>query len=87
MMPSAETPALICAAADGRLPVIEMLFLAIEHQLDRRVRLLREPRADQPFGAELSGLLPKPPPMYWQMTRTLALRDAEAAARSCRARR
>ena len=30
----------------------EVLFLAIEHQLDRRVRLLRQPRADQPFGAE-----------------------------------
>ena len=53
IMPSAETPALIFAAADGRLPVDEMLFLAIEHQLHRRARLLREPRADQPFGAEL----------------------------------
>ena len=33
----------------GRRPVagVEMLFLAIEHQLDRRLRLLRELRADE----------------------------------------
>src|SRR4029079_10151068 len=31
----------------------EMLFLAIEHQFDRRARLLRELRADQSLRAEL----------------------------------
>ena len=42
------------ASNHGRWTVAggEVLFLAIEHQLDRCVRHLRKPRADQPFGAE-----------------------------------
>ena len=61
-------------ASGGRRPIArrEMLFLAIEHQLDGRLRLLGQPRADQPLRRPAPSLLPKPPPMYCVITRTLA---------------
>ena len=41
----------------------EMLFLPIEHQLDRGLRFLGQPRADDGPAASGPILLPKPPPM------------------------
>ena len=66
-------------ARGGRRPIAgrEMLFLAIEHQLDRRVGLLREPGADQAFGADAQRLAAKAAAHVLADDADVGLRNAE----------
>ena len=85
-MPSAETPALMRAAADGRLPVARCSSLRSSISLTGAFASFAS-RAQISPSAPSASLLPKPPPMYWQMTRTLACGMLEAAREVRRARR
>ena len=70
-------PSAVDAGADVRVrgrPVagVEMLFLAIEHQLDRQPSPACASFAQMRPCASGANLLPNPPPMYCVITRTLA---------------
>ena len=71
-LPSAETPALDLRVRRRTVARVEMLFLAIEDQLDRRFGLPCASLAQMRPCASGPNLLPNPPPMYCVMTRTLA---------------
>ena len=79
-MPSADTPALIRAAADGRLPVTRCSSLRSSISLTGAFAIFAS-RAQISPSAPSASLLPNPPPMYWQMTRTLDCGMARALAR------
>src|SRR5665213_1287336 len=84
-MPSAETPALIFDAADGRLPVARCSSLRSSISFTGALADLASLAHIRPSAPTLSALLPKPPPMYWQRTRTLACGIFRALAKFSRA--
>ena len=85
MMPSADTPALTRAAADGRLPVARCSSLRSSISLTGALASFASRAQISPSAPTLNALLPKPPPMYWQMTRTLACGMLSAVAKFSRA--
>ena len=84
MVPSADTPALMRAAADGRLPVARCSSLRSSISFTGTFACLAS-RAQISPSAPSCSLLPKPPPMYWQITRTLDCGMASAVAKLSRA--
>jgi hypothetical protein len=84
IMPSAETPALIFAAADGRFPVTRCSSLRSSVSFTGAPACFASRAQISPSGPSCS-LLPKPPPMYWQMTRTLVCGISRPLAKLSRA--
>ena len=91
---SASNAVIMPSADDARLdprrrrrPVAgrEVLFLAIEHQLDRDAWPPSPAARRSGPAASGASLLPKPPPMYWEMTRTLACGMPRPLAKPSRA--
>src|ERR1700679_3141339 len=70
--PSADTPALTFDADDGRLPVARCSSLRSSISLTGAFACLASFAQIRPSAPTLVALLPKPPPMYWQITRTFA---------------
>src|SRR6185295_19804006 len=83
--PSADTPALIFEAEDGRLPVARCSSLRSSMSLTGAFAALASLAQISPSAPTLNALLPKPPPMYWQMTRKLACGIRNALAKFSRA--
>src|SRR5215472_4628509 len=85
IFPSADTPALIFDVADGRLPVARCSSLRSSISLTGAFAALASFAQIRPSAPTLSALLPKPPPIYWQITRTLACGIPSAPAKFSRA--
>src|SRR5215469_5751013 len=83
--PSAETPALTFDVADGRLPVARCSSLRSSISLTGALAALASFAQIRPSAPTLNALLPKPPPIYWQITRTLACGMLSALAKFSRA--
>ena len=79
-MPSAVTPARMCAVADGRLPVSRCSSLRSSISFTGGLAM-RASLAQMMPCASGPNLLPKPPPMYCVMHVDVGLRDARAPAR------
>ena len=76
-MPSARDAGLDLRERRRAVAGREVLFLAIEHQLDRRARLSSPACAQMMPCASGPNLLPKPPPMYSRDHADVGLRNLE----------